>query len=62
MKEPINPVVVTQSRYDELLRKEAMFDAIERLHKKTTSYSFHDVVGFLINSDAEFQPKVKADE
>lgn len=62
MRNHMNPVVIEQDRYEELLHKEAMFDAIERLHKKTTSYSFHDVVGYLINSEVEFQPKGNADE
>ena len=52
------PVSVHQDRYDELLRKEAMLDNILRLHKKTTGFSFHDVVGYLIDVVNE----VKADD
>lgn len=56
-------VEVNQARYDELLRKEAMLDNIVRLHSKTTGYSFHEVVGYLFNSEVEFHPTaVKADE
>ena len=47
---------VSQKRYDELLRKEAMLDNIVRLHSKTTGYSFHEVVGYLFSSDVEFHP------
>ena len=58
-----NDVIVKQTRYDELLREEAMLENIVRLHGKTTGYSFHEVVGYLFNSEVEFTPKtVKADE
>lgn len=59
----MSDVKVNQSRYDELLRKEAMLENIVRLHGKTTGYSFHEVVGYLFNSEVEFTPQtVKADE
>lgn len=48
-----NVVAVNQSRYDELLRKEAMLENIVRLHGKTTGYSFHEVVGYLLKATAE---------
>ena len=41
-------IEVNQKRYDELLQKEAMLETILKLHKRTTGYSFHDVVGYLI--------------
>ncbi len=40
-------VRVEQERYDELLRKEALLDVVVRIHKQTTGFSFHDVVGHL---------------
>ena len=40
-------VEVNQERYDELLHKEAILDAVVRIHKQTTGFSFHDVVGHL---------------
>lgn len=45
----MSTVKVSQERYDELMRKEALIEAIKKLHAKTTSYSFHDVVGFLLD-------------
>lgn len=42
-------VEIDQNRYDELLRKEAMLEAVERLYAKTTGYSFHEVVGYLFS-------------
>lgn len=48
-----NVVAVNQSRYDELLRKEAMLENIVRLHGKTTGYSFHEVVGYLLKATTE---------
>ena len=41
-------VCVEQDRYDELLHKEAMFDSIARIHKQTTGFSFHDIIGHLL--------------
>lgn len=55
----IPTVEVNQDRYDELVRKEAMLDNIVRLHGKTTGYSFHEVVGYLFNSEVEFHPKME---
>ena len=43
-----NPIVVTRSRYDELLRKEAMLETIETLHGRMTEYVFRDAVGYLL--------------
>jgi hypothetical protein len=40
-------VELSQERYDELLRKEALLEIIERFYAKTTDYSFRDVVGYL---------------
>lgn len=56
-------VEVSQARYDELLRKEAMLDTIKKLHGKVSDYAFRDVVGYLFNSEVEFKPAAeKADE
>lgn len=44
-------VTVDQARYDELVRKEAMLDAIVKLHGKLSDYVFRDAVGFLLKSD-----------
>ena len=56
-------VEVSQARYDELLRKEAMLNTIKTLHGKVSDYAFRDVVGYLFNSEVEFNPtKVAADE
>lgn len=44
-------IVVDQERYDELLHKEATLDNIKRLHDSTTSYAFHDIVGYLFKSE-----------
>lgn len=52
-------VEVSQARYDELLRKEAMLDTIKKLHGKTSDYLFRDVVGYLFNSDVEFHPSTE---
>ena len=43
----IPTVEVNQSRYDELLHKEAMLDTIVKIHGRTSGFSFHDVVGHL---------------
>ena len=53
-------VEMRQERYDELLRKEAMLDTIVKLHKKTTGYGFHDVVGYLLDVSAR-EGKKRAD-
>ena len=45
-------VTVDQVRYDELVRKEAMLDAIVKLHGRMSDYVFRDAVGFLLKSDA----------
>ena len=49
-------VTVDQERYDELVRKETVLTAIESIHKRTSGYSFHEVVGFLLKKE------VKTDE
>lgn len=50
-------VYVERDRYDELLHKEAMLDAVMKLHNKLTDYAFRDAVGYLFKADA-----AKADE
>ena len=55
-------VEIRQERYDELLRKEAMMDNIERLHKKTTGYGFHDIVGYLLDAGVQQQEMAATDE
>lgn len=50
-------VYVKQERYDELLRKEALLESIEKLHGKMSDYAFRDAVGHLFNTK-----KVKDDE
>ena len=55
-------VMVNQNRYDELLAKEAMLNNIEKLHKKTTSYSFHDVVGYLLDAGVQQQETVESND
>ena len=40
-------VQVNQSRYDELLHKEALLEAIERLHNEMSDYAFRDAVRFI---------------
>lgn len=43
-------IEVKQARYDELLRKEALLDTIEKLHGRMTEYVFRDAVGYLLQS------------
>ena len=52
MKDTCNCAVVgvKQERYDELLRKEALLDTIEKLHSRMTEYVFRDAVGYLFQS------------
>jgi hypothetical protein len=50
-------VEVNQDRYDELLYKEALLDAVTKLHGRMTDYVFRDAVGHLLKSE-----KVKSDE
>ena len=40
-------VQVNQSRYDELLHKEALLETIERLHNEMSDYAFRDAVRFI---------------
>ena len=56
----VDVVLVPQHRYDELLRKEAMLDTIEKLHGRMTEYVFRDAVGYLLNADVPV--KVGVDE
>ena len=42
-------VEISRERYDELLRNEALLEVIKRCHSKTTGYSFHEVVSFLLS-------------
>ena len=46
-------VMVEMDRYDELLRKETVLTAIEGIHKRTSGYSFHEVVGFLLKNEVK---------
>ena len=46
-------VTVLQGRYDELLRKEALLETIEKLHGCTTEYVFNDVVRHLFKTVAQ---------
>ena len=46
-------VVVAQSRYDELLHKEALLETIEKLHGRLSDFVFKDAVGHLFNAVAE---------
>ena len=48
---PTHDVVVSQCRYDELLHKEALLDAIERLHDRMTDYAFRDALGHLLKTE-----------
>lgn len=43
-------VEVRQDRYDELVRKEALLETIQKLHKNMTDYGFHDAVGYLFKA------------
>jgi hypothetical protein len=45
-------VEVDQGRYDELLHKEALLEAIVNLHGRMSDYVFRDAVGYLLKSDA----------
>ena len=45
-------VEVNQERYEELLHKEAMLDAVAKLHGRMSDYVFRDAIGFLLKSDA----------
>lgn len=51
-----NTVEVNQSRYDELLHKEATLDNIQRLYNNLSDYVFRDAVGHLLKTE------VKTDE
>ena len=51
----VDVVPVSQTRYDELLRKEALLDTIEKLHGRMTEYVFRDAVGYLLNTDGQIK-------
>ena len=51
----VDVVPVSQRRYDELLRKEALLDTIEKLHGRMTEYVFRDAVGYLLNTDGQIK-------
>ena len=51
----VDVVPVSQLRYDERLRKEALLDTIEKLHGRMTEYVFRDAVGYLLNSDGQIK-------
>lgn len=53
----MNTIEMSQERYEELLRKEAMLGIVEKFHAKSSGYSFHDVVGYLFS-----ELKVSANE
>lgn len=50
-------VEVDQARYDELLHKEALLEAIEKLYDRTSDFVFRDAIGHLLKTAA-----VKNDE
>lgn len=50
-------VEISQERYEELLRAEAFCAVIKKFHARTTGYSFHDVVGFLITECSNEKPE-----
>ena len=52
-------VAVESKRYEELLHKEALLEAIKELRGRTTDYTFSDVVGYLLKSERKM---VNADE
>lgn len=49
-------IVVSQERYDELLHKEAMFDALKKIIGVVDRYAFPEMAGFLLEA------KVKGDD
>ncbi len=53
----IPTVEVDQSRYDELLHKEALLDTVKKLHDRMSDYAFRDAIGHLLKTEA-----VKNDE
>ena len=46
-------IEVKQDRYDELLRKEALLETIEKLHGRMSDYVFRDAVGLLLSTARE---------
>ena len=46
-------VEVDQGRYDELLHKEALLEAIVSLHGRMSDYVFRDAVGYLLKAEPE---------
>ncbi len=53
----IPTVEVDQSRYDELLHKEALLDTVKKLHDRMSDYAFRDAIGHLLKTET-----VKNDE
>lgn len=52
--EPRNETVtIPRSRYDNLIRKEATLEIIERLYNKAKDYTFRDMVGYLVEDYEE---------
>ena len=49
-------ICVSKERYDELLHKEAMFDALKKIIGVTEKYTFAEMAGFLLEA------KVKGDD
>ena len=45
-----NPWVVGRERYDDLIRKEALLEYIERLYDRTSDFVFRDAVGHLLHT------------
>ena len=52
-------VMVERDRYDELLRKEAMLDTVERLSSNMSEYTFRDAIRFILKYE---KMAVNADE
>ena len=44
-------VEVNQERYEELLHKEALLEAIVKLHGRMSDYIFRDAIGLLLKAE-----------
>ena len=44
-------VEVNQTRYDELLHKEALLDSVKKLHDRMSDYAFRDAIGHLLKTE-----------
>ena len=55
----ISGVIVERERYDELLRKEALLDTVERLSSNMSEYTFRDAIRFILKYE---KMAVNADE